>query len=131
MFTANILPGQGFMSYSIWNETNTVTATGRAQTGTLTNTGKQFFGILVAASQKEVDQWKQNGHPITHKIIEYSAMQKAEATDYIVNDHDNRQFYVQGVKNPGNLNVTMIYYVEERFDIKKEVGSNGDNNGKS
>lgn len=131
MFTANILPGQGFMPYSVWTETNSITSTGRAKTGTLQNTGKEFYGILVNANQKEIDQWKQNGHPITHKIIEYSAMQKAGATDYVVNEHDNRQFYVQGTKNPGNLNITMIYYVEERYDIKKEVVDNGGNNSNS
>lgn len=120
MFQANLLPGQGFKSFTVWKATHGVTETGRAQSGNPEPTDVQFYGILTSASQKEVDQWKQNGHPITHKIIEYSAMEKAEATDYLVLD-DAREFYVQGVKNPGNLNVTMIYYVEERNDIKKVV----------
>jgi hypothetical protein len=122
MFTANILPGQGFMKYGVYTEQNTVTSTGRAQTGgKLQSTGDKLLGMLVNASQKEIDQWKQNGHPITHKIIEYSSMVKAKATDYLINDHDGRQFYVQGTKNPANLNVTMIYYVEERLDLKKII----------
>ena len=75
--------------------------------------------MLVNASQKEKEEWKQNKHPITHKIIEYSAMAKAKATDYLVMD-DGRQFYVQGTKNPANLNVTITYYVEERLDVRKE-----------
>lgn len=80
-------------------------------------TGKEILGMLVNASQKEIDQWKQKGHPISHKIIEYSAMKKAKATDYLKGN--GAEYRVQGVKNPGNLNVTMIYYVEERLDIKR------------
>ena len=77
----------------------------------------------MAANQKEKEEWKQNDHSITHKIIEYSAQAKAKATDYLVMA-DGREFYVQGVKNPGNLNVTMIYYVEERFDVRKTEREN-------
>lgn len=117
MFQANILPGQGFSEFTVWKASGHLTDTGRAQTGTPAETESKFFGMLMAANQKEQDQWKQNGHPITHKIIEYSAEQKAQATDYLV--CGNQEFYVQGVKNPANLNVTMVYYVEERYDIKK------------
>ena len=123
MFQANLLPGQGFMPFTVWKSTRGVTETGRAQSGNPEPTDVKFYGILTSASQKEVDQWKQNGHPITHKITEYSAMEKAETTDYLVLE-DGREFYVQGVKNPGNLNITMVYYVEERNDIKK-VMQNG------
>ena len=117
MFPANILPGQGFSEFTVWKTASQLTATGRAKTGVPTETETKFFGMLMAANQKEQDQWKQNGHPITHKIIEYSAEQKAGATDYLLSA--GKEFYVQGVKNPANLNVTMIYYVEERYDIKK------------
>ena len=117
MFPANILPGQGFSEFTVWESKAQHSNTGRTQTGVPTETERKFFGMLVSASQKEQDQWKQNGHPITHKIIEYSAEQKAGATDYLLSA--GKEFYVQGVKNPANLNVTMIYYVEERYDIKK------------
>ena len=123
MFQANLLPGQGFQPFTVWKARNGVTDTGRAQKGNPEQTDMIFNGILTSASQKEVDQWKQNGHPITHKIIEYSAMVKAGATDYLVLE-DGREFYVQGTKNPGDLNITMIYFVEERNDIKK-VSKNG------
>lgn len=121
MFTANILPGQGFKSFMVYKMKSEVSASGRAVKGSYKPTGDEFYGLLTSASQKEIDQWKQQGHPITHKIIEYSAQQKAGATDYLKLTHDKRQFYVQGVKNPADLNVTMIYYVEERLDIKEEL----------
>lgn len=123
MFTANLVPGQGFFSFHVHRKIGGLSSSGKPKTASLQKTEIEFLGMLVGANQKEQTEWKQNGHPITHKIIEYSAMQKAKATDYLVMC-DGRQFYVQGVKNPGNLNVTMIYYVEERFDVSKAVREN-------
>ena len=119
MFTANILPGKGFHTFNVHRSDGGISDGGRIIRGDLQDTGVSFLGMLVNANQKEQDQWKQNGHPVTHKIIEYSAQNKAMATDYLI-AHNEREFYVQGVKNPGDLNVTMIYYVEERFDIKRK-----------
>lgn len=120
MFTANLVPGQGFQSFTVHRKTDGVTITGRAVPGTYEPTEDSFFGQLVNASQKEKEQWKQNGHPITHTIIEYGAQQKAKATDLLVLQ-DGREFYVQGANNPGDLNVLMMYYVEERTDVKKRT----------
>lgn len=126
MFQANIVPGQGFLPFKVYRKGGGLSAGGRPMEGKykLTDT---FYGMIVNASQKEIDQWKQNGHPITHKVIQYghghdaSHELKVKATDYISVDglHD---LYVQGVKPPAHLGVTNIYYVEERFDLKKELG---------
>ena len=118
MFQANILPGQGFMPYTVYRQENGLTDSGRPISGGYKKTDQEFLGMRVNASQKEIDQWKQNGHPITHKIICYGAMHRAKPTDYVVNEI-GEQFYIQGEKNPANLNVTWIYYVEERSDIKE------------
>lgn len=120
MFTANILPGQGFQTFTVYQPKGSITSSGRAVPGSYEKTKVEFYGMLVGASQEEKEQWKQNGHPITHKIIEYSAQKKAKATDCLVSS-TGQEFMVQGTKNPAGLNVTMIYYVEERFDIRKKV----------
>ena len=120
MFTANLVPGQGFQPFTVYKQQDSVTDTGRAVEGAIEATKDMLHGLLVRANQKEQEQWKQNGHPITHTIIEYSAQVKAKATDYLVSC-DGREFYVQGTRNPGELNVTIIYYVEERYDIKKRT----------
>lgn len=117
MFPANIVPGQGFLKFAVYEMTANVTDSGRAVAGQYKKTEKSFFGMLVNASQKEIDQWKQNGHPITHKVIQYGAIQTAKATDCLTNG--DTDYYVQGHRNPGKLDVTNIYYVEERLDIKK------------
>ena len=105
------------MPVKVYSESDGITASGRAVEGGYQETDITFLGILTNASQNEIDQWKQNGHPITHKVTQYGAMGKAKPTDYLV--LNDREFYVQGVKNPGNLNVTMLYYVEERYDLRK------------
>ena len=120
MFTAYLLPGQGFKPFTVYKKSGGVSKTGRPKQETLEETEITFLGALIGTSQKEMDQWKQNGHPITHKITEFSALAKARATDYLISE-DGRQFYIQGIKNPGDLNVTMIYYVEERYDVKKKT----------
>ena len=120
MFMANLNPGQGFHQYTVYKEDGGISETGRAIPGTLKETEAKFYGALVNATQNEVEQWKQKGHPITHKIIEWSAMKKAEATDYL-RRADGREFYVKGVKNPADFNVVMIYFVEERLDTTKRT----------
>lgn len=116
MFRAHLLPGQGFQPFTIWEAKGNVTAKGRPVTS-YQQAERQILGILTEASEEEKEQHKQNGHPITHKITQSTAMEKAKTGSYLVLE-DGRQFYVQGTKNPGNLNLTMLYYVEERRDIQ-------------
>lgn len=126
MFQSNIRPGQGFRLFTVYREEGGLTPSGRAVESGYQKTETQFYGMLVNASQKEVDQWKQNGHPITHKIIQYGGAVSAKATDCLslndgcCDDHSDT-FYIQGTKNPAGLHVTTIYYVEQRYDIKKEL----------
>lgn len=124
MFQANVLPGQGFQKLAVWEKQGGLSRAGRPAGGSWKETGRRLLGIVTEASPKEIDQWKQNGHPISHKVTSYGAMEKAKATDYLMME-DGRQFYVQGVKDPGNLSITMIYYVEERKDIRIEGDENG------
>lgn len=121
MFTAYLLPGHSFQTFTVYKHGSKISETGRpVKESTIEETDITFLAARVQASQKEIDQWKQNGHPITHKIIEYSAQVKATPREnYLVSD-DGRQFYIQGANNPGDMNVTIIYYVEERFDVKKK-----------
>ena len=119
MFTPNLVPGQGFKRFQILKKVGGVTDTGRAWSKGYERSGEYILGILVDANQSEQDQWKQSGHPVTHKIIEYGAMVKAKATDYLRTD-DGRKFYVTGINNHADLNVAVSYYVEERYDVNEQ-----------
>lgn len=120
MFQAFIVPGQGFKTFKIYTKGYAETKSGRPVENGYADSNKKFLGMLSQASQKEIDQWKQNGHPITHKIIQYSGEPMAKATDCLKLSED-RCFYVQGRKNPADLGLSMIYYVEERLDLKEEL----------
>lgn len=123
MFQANIVPGQGFAPFTICEKTATVNNTGRANSSEhkYIRTNKTLNGIVVNASQKEQEQWKQNGHPITHKVIQYACTVQAKATDIL--EGESVQYLVQGRRNPGEINVTVVYYVEERLDIKEVISN--------
>ena len=126
MFTANLLPGHSFQKISVYKRGEArISATGRPQKDSLVETDITFLGALINASQNEKEQWKQNGHPISHKIIEFSAQVKAKPEEYLMTE-DGRQFCIQGTENPGNMNLTIIYYVEERLDVKKKTRSKSD-----
>lgn len=120
MFQAYLVPGQGFKTFKVYTQGYAETKSGRPVENGYVKSKDTFLGMLTQASQKEIDQWKQNGHPITHKIIQYGGSTMAKATDCLKLSED-RCFYVQGRKNPADLGLTMIYYVEERLDLKEEL----------
>lgn len=113
-------PGQGFKKFMVKKKGKALTSSGKPIKGEYEDVGT-IIGILATASQKEQEQWKQNGHPITHKIVQKGIKNAAIATNYLVlseNGKKDRYFYVQGTGNPGELNHMMRYFVEERRDLK-------------
>lgn len=113
-------PGQGFKKFMVKKKGKALTSSGKPIKGEYEDVGT-IIGILATASQKEQEQWKQNGHPITHKIVQKGIKNAAIATNYLVLSEDgkkDRYFYVQGTGNPGELNHMMRYFVEERRDLK-------------
>ncbi len=78
------------------------------------NEGTKIFAILTDATTSEKEQYNRLSHPITHTITHRGAP-VAEEEDFLI--LDNRFFYIQGVENPGGLNLWTIYNVEERQDF--------------
>ena len=113
-------PGQGFKTFKVKVKINDLTASGKPISGGYRDSGA-ILGILATATQKEAEHWKQLGHPITHKIVQYGVGSAAMATNYLVlskQGKKDRYFYIQGTGNPGELNHLMRYYVEERKDLE-------------
>lgn len=115
-FRGFLRPGQGFRFFSVLRRKGGTTATGRATTTSLSPDGG-FYGIISQASQHEKEQWKQNGHPITHTIVQRGNLNGATATEILELD-GKRRFLIQGVQNPAELNHFTIYHVEERADLQ-------------
>ena len=124
MFRGLLRPGQGFKPFTVYRKTGTTTETGRAVTGKLEKQG-ELLGILSQADPKEIEQYKQQGHPITHTIVQRPArgQVRATATDVLeleatVAGEKPRRFIVQGKpKDPGELGHFIVYRVEEREDL--------------
>ena len=120
-FRGLLRPGQGFKPFRILRRKGGVTATGRPQTQKLVPVG-EFFGIVSQASPKEVEQWKQEGHPISHTIIQRGTEECVKATDVLELDvpgEPTRRFYVQGKpRDPGELGHFTVWKVEEREDLR-------------
>lgn len=122
MFRGNHRPGQGFKRFTVLKRVGGTSKTHRPVTGNL-EPQCEFWGMISQASPKEVEQWKQSGHPISHTIVQYGAENNAVETDIIELDEPGsnkcptRQFLVQAARDPGGLGHTVVYKVEERVDL--------------
>lgn len=113
-------PGQGFKKFTVKKKAKSLTASGKPKSGGYEDAGT-IIGILATATEDEKEHWKQDSHPITHKIVQQGVKNAAIATNYLVLSEPgkkDRYFYVQGTGNPGELNHMMRYFVEERRDLK-------------
>jgi hypothetical protein len=119
-FNGFLRPMQGFKQLHVISQVGAVTATGRPTTTKYSVVG-DIVGIISQANQREKEQWKQNGHPITHTIVQRGTKNRAKATDIIIIPGTERNFYVQGVIDPAEIGHFTIYYVEERLDLKLGV----------
>ena len=120
MFRGLLRPGQGFREFNVLRRVGGTTATGRPHTSQLEKRG-EFYGIISQASQNEREQWKQDGHPITHTVIQRGIKCRAKATDVLelkTPAGEVRRFLVQGVHDPAELGHFISYKVEEREDLQ-------------
>lgn len=73
----------------------------------------QIVGVLAEANASEREKWHQMQHPITHQVVSSGAPAAKEGDRLVL---DGRHFYIQGVDNPGDLDLWTIYRCEERQD---------------
>lgn len=130
MFRANIIPGQGFKEFLIYKEIPNIRSNGTVGTASYKSKEQSIYGLITCADPKEKEEWAQKRHPVTHRIIQYGAMVKAEPTDVLVLN-DGRCFYIRGINNPGNLELTVIYEVEERNEVYELIKSLGGEKAKN
>ncbi len=125
MFHNFLRPGQGFRQLTVLRRTGGVTDNGRPEARALTPSGK-ITGIIMRASHGEIEQWKsreqwkQEGHPVTHKIIQHGTQNRLSPSDVIeiVNESKTRRFIVKGTHDPAELGYFTIYFAEEREDLQ-------------
>ena len=110
-------PGDEIKTFSILRKTANESSIGRITTPINSAPIGILQGALSSASQREIDQWKQQNHPITHKVVS-SGQTVAQAEDVLSLDdvaaHTSRRFYIQGKRDPGELGIRQVLYCEER-----------------
>lgn len=111
-------PGQGFKVYEVLYKQGGKTATGRPTTKQRLVNREEIIGIISMASQREAEQWKQSGHPITHKVIQRGTDGKANVGEILRPKGEERYFFIQGIHDPAELGHFTTYYVEEREDLQ-------------
>ena len=120
-FRGLLRPGQGFKPFTVLRRVSGTTATGRPKTKGYEVVG-EFFGIVSRASPKEIEQWKQDGNPISHTIIQRGTEECAKATDVLelcVPGERPRRFLVKGKpRDPGEIGHFTVYKAEEREDLR-------------
>ena len=106
-------PGQEIKTFTIKRKETNKDAKGRLTYGEHTEIGT-LKGAITSANQKEVNQWKQNGHPITHRIrVRGVSLVQAEDVLY----YNDRKWYVQAVQNPSELGIYTVIWCDERFGV--------------
>lgn len=123
-FRGMLRPGRGFRPYTVLRRKGGTTATGRPVTSKLEPDGV-ILGIISQANQREIEQWKQRGHPITHTVIQRGTKGAAKADDVLelVREHEDgtktvRRFLIRGTRDPGEIGHFTVYAVEEREDLQ-------------
>ncbi len=125
MFHNFLRPGQGFRQLTVLRRAGGVTDNGRPETGAFTPSG-EITGLIMLASRGEIEQWesreqwKQERHPVTHKIIQNGTQNRLSPSDVIesVSEGKTRRFIVKGAHDPAELGHFIIYFVEEREDLQ-------------
>ncbi len=120
-FRGLLRPGQGFKPFTVYRRVGGTSKSGRPQTKRLERVS-EFFGIVSRADPKEVEQWKQQGHPITHTIIQRGKDERVKATDILELDlpgEEPRRFLVKGKpRDAGEIGHFTVWKVEEREDLR-------------
>jgi hypothetical protein len=109
-------PGQQIKSFEIHRKSSSQSEIGRVTSNSDTQSIGSLYGTITEASQREKDDWKQQNHPITHKVVTQGNTAVKVEDVLVLTDAANttRKFYVQGKDNPGELGIFQIFYCEER-----------------
>lgn len=107
-------PENLWKDFFIESKSETTTSRGRAQDIYDAENPKPIHAVLCGADPKQILEYQQAGHPITH-TISHEGKPVAKAGDRLI--MGNRAFYVQGVDDPGDLGIWTLYYAEERSGV--------------
>ena len=108
-------PGMQIKDLEIYRKKQTTDAKGRVTYIDELERIGYLQGSISQASQKEIERWHRQEHPITHTIVtRFRTIAKAED---IIKTCDGRKFYIQGKDDPGELGIYSVLYCQERSGV--------------
>lgn len=100
--------GQQLRTFEVYRKTSSTDAKGHVKYGVEELIGK-IKASISEANQREVEKYKQMGHPITHTLVQQlKTIVKAE--DVLL--MDGNRYYVKAVDNPAGLNFYAIIHCD-------------------
>ena len=127
-------PGQEFKEFQILKKKTTRSSAGSIGKSAGFEEIGTLKGAISSTSPRETEFWKQNGHEVSHKIIQYHGA-KAKKGQFLqrVNPVTNEvnTYYIETIKNPGGLDHFTVYMVNERDDLKHEQSVSTDRSGQN
>lgn len=106
-----LIPGQQLRKYDIYRKSSRTDEKGKVTYSVEEQLIGTVSGSLVKVGQSEAERWKQQGHPITHKIV-VRGTTKAKAEDVLV--FDGARYYVHAKENRAQLGQFFSLYCEYR-----------------
>ena len=100
--------GQQLRTFEVYRKQSSTDARGHVAYGDEELIGKIKASISVA-NQREVEKYKQMGHPITHTLVQ-QLKTIVQAEDVLL--MDGNRYYVKGVDNPAGLNFYAIIHCD-------------------
>lgn len=106
-------PGQQLITYEVYRKKASRDDRGHVSVETQPELIETVRGTIAQAGQTEREQWNQQGHPITHRIVIVGRV-KADAGDEVRTG--NKVYHVQGKHDPMELGFFSTLYCFERLD---------------
>lgn len=110
-----VRPGNLFKDFIIESNKQVVTSTGRVANSHTGDGTKTLKGCLAEASDEDRTNHSQKDHVVTHTIVQAGSPKAKRSDKLILGD---RVFYVVDIDDAGSLGISVIYYAEERRDVK-------------
>lgn len=118
-----IRPGQGFTRFEILHKSTTRSKAGGVGKSVYSEYEGELIGICTSTSPKEREIWKQDGHEVSNKIVQYYGQLAKKGQVLKAENPETGEvslYFIETIKNPANLDHFTIYYVNKRDDLKYE-----------
>lgn len=103
-------PGNLYKQFVIEENNQIISGNGRMVNNYVGNGTKFLKGCLAEASPEVKEKWGQLGHQVSHTIVQPGTA-RAKPGDLLI--LGNRNFFIEGIDNVGDLGISVIYYTRE------------------